>query len=116
VGVHTESFAPFRHLIANGDNVLGLVRLEPESLVHVSGAVDRRLLSDLGVPVAVVSTREPFTHDRTFNAIVYEASQVLESPSPHLRSLEALADRARFWCSVINRPCAEAFVVVRSAR
>jgi len=37
-------------------------------------------------------------------------------PSPHPRSLQALADRARFWGSVINRPCAEAFVLVRSTR
>jgi N-acetylglucosamine malate deacetylase 1 len=37
-------------------------------------------------------------------------------PSPHPRSLEALADRARYWGSVINRPSAEAFVLVRSAR
>lgn len=37
-------------------------------------------------------------------------------PSPHPRSLEALADRARYWGSVINRRCAEAFVLVRSTR
>ena len=37
-------------------------------------------------------------------------------PSPHPRSPEALADRARYWGSVINRRCAEAFVLVRSIR
>jgi len=35
---------------------------------------------------------------------------------PHPRSLEALADRARYWGSVINRRCAEAFALVRAAR
>ena len=37
-------------------------------------------------------------------------------PSPHPRSLEALTDRARYWGSIINRPCAEAFLLVRSTR
>ena len=36
--------------------------------------------------------------------------------SPHPRSLQALADRARYWGSVINRRSAEAFVLVRSTR
>jgi len=35
---------------------------------------------------------------------------------PHPRSLEALADRARYWGSVVNRSAAEAFVLVRSTR
>jgi LmbE family N-acetylglucosaminyl deacetylase len=35
---------------------------------------------------------------------------------PHPRSLCALTDRARYWGSVINRPAAEAFVLVRSTR
>lgn len=35
---------------------------------------------------------------------------------PHPRSLEALADRARYWGSVINRRAAEAFLLVRSTR
>lgn len=35
---------------------------------------------------------------------------------PHPRSPEALADRARYWGSVINRRAAEAFVLVRSTR
>jgi LmbE family N-acetylglucosaminyl deacetylase len=35
---------------------------------------------------------------------------------PHPRSLEALADRARYWGSIINRRAAEAFVLVRSTR
>lgn len=35
---------------------------------------------------------------------------------PHPRSLKALADRARYWGSVINRSAAEAFVLVRSTR
>lgn len=37
-------------------------------------------------------------------------------PCPHPRSLEALADRARYWGSMINRRCAEAFALVRSTR
>jgi N-acetylglucosamine malate deacetylase 1 len=37
-------------------------------------------------------------------------------PQPHPRSLQALADRARYWGSVINRSAAEAFVLVRSTR
>jgi N-acetylglucosamine malate deacetylase 1 len=37
-------------------------------------------------------------------------------PDPHPRSLTALAERARYWGSVINRPSAEAFVLVRSTR
>jgi N-acetylglucosamine malate deacetylase 1 len=35
---------------------------------------------------------------------------------PHPRSLAALADRARYWGSVVNRPSAEAFMLVRSTR
>ncbi len=35
---------------------------------------------------------------------------------PHPRSIEALADRARYWGSVVNRRCAEAFMLVRSTR
>jgi LmbE family N-acetylglucosaminyl deacetylase len=37
-------------------------------------------------------------------------------PFPHPRSPEALADRARYWGSLINRRAAEAFVMVRSTR
>jgi LmbE family N-acetylglucosaminyl deacetylase len=37
-------------------------------------------------------------------------------PNPHPRSLEALADRARYWGSAINRRGAEAFLLVRSIR
>lgn len=37
-------------------------------------------------------------------------------PFPHPRSPEALADRAGYWGSVINRRCAEAFMLVRSIR
>ena len=36
--------------------------------------------------------------------------------APHPRSPEALADRARYWGSVVNRGAAEAFVLVRSTR
>jgi LmbE family N-acetylglucosaminyl deacetylase len=35
---------------------------------------------------------------------------------PHPRSPEALAERARYWGSIVNRRAAEAFVLVRSAR
>jgi LmbE family N-acetylglucosaminyl deacetylase len=37
-------------------------------------------------------------------------------PYPHPRSPEALADRAHYWGSLVNRRAAEAFVVVRSTR
>lgn len=37
-------------------------------------------------------------------------------PFPHPRSPEALADRARYWGSLINRKAAEPFVLVRSTR
>lgn len=37
-------------------------------------------------------------------------------PFPHPRSPEALADRARYWGSVVNRKSAEPFVLVRSIR
>jgi N-acetylglucosamine malate deacetylase 1 len=37
-------------------------------------------------------------------------------PFPHPRSPEALADRARYWGSLVNRRAAEAFVMVRSTR
>jgi N-acetylglucosamine malate deacetylase 1 len=36
--------------------------------------------------------------------------------APHPRSLTALANRAQFWGSVVNRQSAEAFLLVRSAR
>lgn len=37
-------------------------------------------------------------------------------PYPHPRSAKALADRAHYWGSLINRRAAEAFVLVRSTR
>lgn len=37
-------------------------------------------------------------------------------PYPHPRSLRALADRARYWGSLINRESAEAFMLVRATR
>jgi methionyl-tRNA formyltransferase len=46
VGVHMEAFAPFKHLIENGENVLGLVTLKPESMAQVSGAIDLTAVAD----------------------------------------------------------------------
>jgi LmbE family N-acetylglucosaminyl deacetylase len=37
-------------------------------------------------------------------------------PYPHPRSCQALADRAHFWGSLVNRECAEPFMLVRSIR
>jgi len=52
--------------------------------------------------------------ERKINAFSCYSAEVRESPHP--RSLQALADRARYWGSVINRRSAEAFVLVRSTR
>jgi len=52
--------------------------------------------------------------DRKISAFSCYSAEVRESPHP--RSLQALADRARYWGSVINRRSAEAFVLVRSTR
>lgn len=52
--------------------------------------------------------------ERKLEAFSCYSAEVREYPHP--RSLGALADRARYWGSVINRKCAEAFVLVRSTR
>src|SRR5260370_15670138 len=46
VGAHMEACAPFRRLIERGDNVLGLVALDAESMVKVAGAVDLTQLAE----------------------------------------------------------------------
>lgn len=48
---------------------------------------------------------------KAFSCYSAEVRQV-----PHPRSPEALADRARYWGSIVNRKSAEAFVLVRSTR
>lgn len=40
VGVHIEAHAPFTRLIERGDNILGLVTLDAESMTKVAGATD----------------------------------------------------------------------------
>ena len=52
--------------------------------------------------------------DKKIRAFTCYSAEVREYPHP--RSPEALADRARYWGSVINRRAAEAFVLVRSTR
>jgi methionyl-tRNA formyltransferase len=56
VGVHREAERPFRWLLAEGEDVRGLVTLTPEAASKVSGAVDLRLPArEGGVPVLEVS-------------------------------------------------------------
>ena len=52
VGVHQEAEAPFRQLVAAGENVAGLVTLFPEAATRVSGAVDlSEIATDAGIPL-----------------------------------------------------------------
>src|SRR5216684_2074425 len=46
IGAHMEAYAPFRRLIERGDNVLGLVTLDADSMVKVAGATDLTQLAD----------------------------------------------------------------------
>jgi methionyl-tRNA formyltransferase len=47
-----EASAPFRRLIERGDNILGLVTLDSESLKKVAGAVDlAKFAEDAGIPI-----------------------------------------------------------------
>ena len=51
VGVHREAVDPFRWLLGNGEQVVGLVTLEKDAMQGVSGAVDLEpLASAAGVP------------------------------------------------------------------
>lgn len=52
VGAHVESHAPFSRLIERGDNILGLVTLDTESMSRMSGATDlTRLAAEAQIPV-----------------------------------------------------------------
>jgi methionyl-tRNA formyltransferase len=51
VGAHMESYAPFERLIERGDNVVGLVTLNAESMQKMSGAIDlTKLAAKAGIP------------------------------------------------------------------
>lgn len=66
-------------------------RFEPNVYVDVSEFLERKI--------------------RAFTCYTAEVRQF-----PHPRSPEALVNRAHYWGSLVNRRCAEAFVLVRSAR
>jgi methionyl-tRNA formyltransferase len=52
VGAHMESYAPFRRLIERGDNIVGLVTLNAESMQKMSGATDlTELATEARIPL-----------------------------------------------------------------
>jgi N-acetylglucosamine malate deacetylase 1 len=55
----------------------------------------------------------PFLADKIAAFNCYSAEG---RPYPHPRSPQALADRAHYWGSLVNRECAEPFMLVRSIR
>lgn len=55
----------------------------------------------------------PFLADKIAAFNCYSAEG---RPYPHPRSPQALADRAHYWGSLVNRECAEPFILVRSIR
>jgi LmbE family N-acetylglucosaminyl deacetylase len=54
------------------------------------------------------------TLERKIEAFLHYTKEVRDFPHP--RSAEALRDRARYWGSLVNRPAAEPFALVRSLR
>lgn len=55
----------------------------------------------------------PFLADKIAAFNCYSAEG---RPYPHPRSSQALADRAHYWGSLVNRECAEPFMLIRSVR
>jgi methionyl-tRNA formyltransferase len=61
VGAHQEARAPFQRLMERGENILGLVTLEPKSLAKMSGGADLAgIAEEAGIPtLRVRSVNEP---------------------------------------------------------